>query len=205
MRCRDARRLISERLDGPVSATDEQLLDGHAAICAECRVYLHKIQSLERVFAAPPFAGPPAGFADRVMAQVRARQVEVQHQHAAIAIAPSTWTARPALAPLNTWIGWSIIFSWAWLTVALVTGVVVFSALDGWDWLAGAWSPFGRVQDGADLLGNGITVGVTATWNAIDSMLGSFGMPIMLSSTALAIALCFVWYRLLRRYQLQVG
>ncbi len=188
MRCGDARRLISARLDGSLSHGEAASLEKHLAACEACRVQVQQMRSLELRLARPQFVAAPDGFSGRVMARLKERQ--------AIAHAMSRDEgpfARFAFAGMNGWVGFAVVACLLWLALAALVGFAVFLALGGWDWLhLGAFfDPIGRT----------IFVVGQALLQAAGDIAGSLGTAILLPSAILAVVFCFVWYRLLRRYQ----
>jgi predicted anti-sigma-YlaC factor YlaD len=73
-RCFEARERMQALLDGPLSSGDRRALDAHAAECPACREALADTTALARALSAWPRVAPSAGFADRVLAAIRAKR-----------------------------------------------------------------------------------------------------------------------------------
>jgi len=67
MRCAEAERFVSRRLDGRLAAGDAHALDGHLAGCAACRRLAGRMtRTWELLGAAPPSAPAPPTWANVV-------------------------------------------------------------------------------------------------------------------------------------------
>ncbi len=72
MRCRHARKLISQYIDKELSSGETKLFSAHIEACAACRLELEETKELSRMFAAAERVSAPYGFATRVLAGIEA-------------------------------------------------------------------------------------------------------------------------------------
>jgi len=86
-RCFEARERMQALLDGPLSPGDRRALDAHAAACPACREALADAVVLSRALSGWPRIAPSAGFADRVLAAIRARRPAPQPLPARVLLA----------------------------------------------------------------------------------------------------------------------
>lgn len=80
--CRQARELMSAKLDGLLAAGDEQRLLAHFQDCPDCGEHWACLMMLERDLGAVEMAKAPAALAERVLARVQrhARQSSPAHE-----------------------------------------------------------------------------------------------------------------------------
>lgn len=71
MRCGEARKLLSLRLDEPPSGPAAQLLTEHLSACGSCRQYAHLLDQLPHMLGIAEELEPPVTFATAVMERVR--------------------------------------------------------------------------------------------------------------------------------------
>lgn len=69
--CRQARELMSAKLDGLLAAEDERRLLAHFQDCPDCGEHWACLMMLERDLCAVEMAKPPAALAERVLARVQ--------------------------------------------------------------------------------------------------------------------------------------
>lgn len=73
MQCLEASELISLRLDQPLAAEQERVLQAHLANCQTCRTEWQMVQRVHTLFDGVSRALPPLQMKERVMASVQLR------------------------------------------------------------------------------------------------------------------------------------
>ena len=74
MACRHYYELISQRLDGELSPDEERELESHLSTCPSCRALAEQLSGLHEDFSALEEVPVPEGFAQSVMARIRAEE-----------------------------------------------------------------------------------------------------------------------------------
>ncbi len=72
MKCKDAYTLIQDLIDGRLSTRDTEPLERHCSKCARCASELRAYQALTALMNDMTPETPPRGFADRVIAGLKA-------------------------------------------------------------------------------------------------------------------------------------
>lgn len=105
MNCSMVRDLLSERLDAPLSASDERAVTTHLAACADCAETDRRLASLVEDLALLSDVETPAGLSDRVIARVAPPRLQA--------------SGPPRLAPreLRRVAGWAVIMLTASLSL----------------------------------------------------------------------------------------
>lgn len=75
-RCDEFVLLLSQRLDGPLSGGEERALEEHLAVCPACRALGSQLAAIHAAFPEMEETPAPQGFAQGVMARVRAAEAE---------------------------------------------------------------------------------------------------------------------------------
>jgi anti-sigma factor RsiW len=70
MKCRHAKRMISQYVDDELGLDEKKGFDSHIQSCAACREALEEVRSLHRLFASAERFPAPYGFATRVLANL---------------------------------------------------------------------------------------------------------------------------------------
>jgi len=76
MKHRKIEFMLSELVDGELSAGDEKIVRQHLKTCAHCRGVLRSFQQLHTVFEHRPAVSVRPGFAQRVLAEYNSRRGE---------------------------------------------------------------------------------------------------------------------------------
>jgi hypothetical protein len=71
MNCEEVQRELSEYLDGVLEPSKYRAIEDHLASCARCLPEAHLLSGGIKAVAGLPEMEPPAGFSQRVMAQIR--------------------------------------------------------------------------------------------------------------------------------------
>lgn len=74
MRCEQARRMMSARLDGHLDRTEMSRLRDHMASCGTCRAEWHKMEALDQLFRSAPVWDAPPYLHMRVMSRIGRRE-----------------------------------------------------------------------------------------------------------------------------------
>jgi anti-sigma factor RsiW len=74
MKCRHARKLISQFIDEELTPDEKKDFDSHIRICASCRDELKETRALHQVFASAQRFPAPYGFATRVLANLEEKE-----------------------------------------------------------------------------------------------------------------------------------
>ena len=74
MRCEQAQRMMSARLDGRLDRTEMSRLQAHVTSCDACRVEWQKMEALDRVFRLAPMREAPPSLHVRVMSRIERRE-----------------------------------------------------------------------------------------------------------------------------------
>ncbi len=75
MRCEEADKMMSRRLDGCLCEMAQLELDDHLRMCADCRARWQKLEVVDRLFHTAPMAMAPADLHVRVMTRLE------RHRH----------------------------------------------------------------------------------------------------------------------------
>ncbi|MBC7224337.1 MAG: zf-HC2 domain-containing protein [Anaerolineae bacterium] len=75
--CGTAQRWMTASLEGTLPKQEARALQAHLEGCPYCREMWAALQEVDRLFAAPPMAPVPEGFAARTLVRLQARQVAV--------------------------------------------------------------------------------------------------------------------------------
>ena len=73
MRCEQARRMMSARLDGSLDPTEMSRLRDHMASCAACQVEWEKMEALDQLFKSAPMRDAPPYLRIRVTSRIERR------------------------------------------------------------------------------------------------------------------------------------
>ncbi len=170
--CRDSERvslLMSLALDGPLAATDQQVLQGHLAACPACRAEWAAMQQVSNLFKGEEMIGPRMGFATRVERRLADKAKKRRRLFGGAAVLTGT------------------------LSLATVTAVVVALIVAGvvaWNWLdllpdvKEGTNTVSQIASGVNLMGKGVTLFLT-------DFLRAFGLP-MIIGVGIALALLLV-------------
>lgn len=74
MTCDRIKELLSDYINGDLSAPERALVERHIEVCPYCRKELRKLERMRSILASYPSLEPPPGFAQRVIAKYYARQ-----------------------------------------------------------------------------------------------------------------------------------
>jgi anti-sigma factor RsiW len=74
MKCRHARKLISQYVDDELTPDEKRDFDSHIQSCASCRKELEETQGLRELFASARRFSAPYGFATRVLANLEEKE-----------------------------------------------------------------------------------------------------------------------------------
>lgn len=74
MRCEQARRMMSTRLDGHLDRTEMSRLRDHMASCAACQAEWQKMEALNQLFRSAPVWDAPPQLHMRVMSRIERRE-----------------------------------------------------------------------------------------------------------------------------------
>ena len=74
MKCRHARKMISQYVDDALSPDEKKDFDSHIRSCASCREGLEETRALHRLFASAERFPAPYGFATRVLANLEEKE-----------------------------------------------------------------------------------------------------------------------------------
>lgn len=96
-RCQDFDKLIPAAWDGDLGDADRKELERHLQQCPACRRRYAAGVAVARALAAIPPAAPPAGFATRVMADIRQRQAAARQRRRWYDVASGAATAAAAV------------------------------------------------------------------------------------------------------------
>lgn len=73
MRCEQAMKLMSARLDGELGEKEIARLEAHMATCSACRAEWYRLRAMDRLLCSAAMLSAPSGFPLRVMARIRRR------------------------------------------------------------------------------------------------------------------------------------
>jgi predicted anti-sigma-YlaC factor YlaD len=105
VRCAEARKLLSLRLDGPLTRPSAHWLAKHLSACGSCRHYDHLLGQLPAALGTAEELAVPPGFASSVMERLRASQAATPHRQEQTPTAHRALSAAALLA-LFTTLGW---------------------------------------------------------------------------------------------------
>jgi len=74
MRCEQAGRMMSARLDGQIDQTEMACLRDHMASCGPCRIEWQKMETLDRLFRSAPMREAPPYLHIRVTSRIERRE-----------------------------------------------------------------------------------------------------------------------------------
>jgi anti-sigma factor RsiW len=74
MKCRHARKLISQYVDDELTPDEKRDFDSHIQSCVSCRKELEETQALHELFASAQRFPAPYGFATRVLANLEEKE-----------------------------------------------------------------------------------------------------------------------------------
>jgi anti-sigma factor RsiW len=74
MKCRHAKKMISQYMDGELSPDEKKGFDSHVRSCASCKESLEETRALHRLFASARRFPAPYGFAARVLANLEEKE-----------------------------------------------------------------------------------------------------------------------------------
>jgi anti-sigma factor RsiW len=74
MKCRHAKKMISQYIDEELTPDEKKDFDSHIQRCASCREELEETRSLHHVFASAERFAAPYGFATRVLANLEGKE-----------------------------------------------------------------------------------------------------------------------------------
>jgi predicted anti-sigma-YlaC factor YlaD len=74
MRCEQASKLMSQRLDDQLNDQESTRLENHIAACDACQAEWHRVQSLDRLFSAAPMVPAPPHLSKRVAVRIKRRE-----------------------------------------------------------------------------------------------------------------------------------
>jgi len=74
MRCEQAGKMMSARLDGRLDSTEVTLLEDHLVECGACQAEWHRLQALDGLLASAPMVRAPVRLRVQVMARLSRRE-----------------------------------------------------------------------------------------------------------------------------------
>ena len=170
--CRDSERvslLMSLALDGPLAATDQQVLEGHLAVCPACRAEWKAMQQVSDLFKSAEMVGPRLGFATRVDRRLADKAKKRRRLFGGAAV---------------------LTGSLSLMTVTAVAVAVVVLGIVAWNWLdvlpdvREGTNTVSQIASGVNLMGKGASLFLT-------DFLRAFGLP-MVIGVGIALALLLV-------------
>jgi anti-sigma factor RsiW len=130
-------------VEGSLDGADAAVLESHLASCARCESEVVEIRSLFDALAALPELAPSAGFAERVMKDVRVRQPVLERVNQWLdRLAPSTnrgWAIATAMVAMPALVATAGL--WWLLSHPSVTaqGLWLFATTQGAEALGAGW------------------------------------------------------------------
>lgn len=76
MDCSETRELLAEHIDGLLGGKEKEALEAHLKICRRCAAEAEGQRQAALLAASAPRFSAPAGFSERVMAEIRAADKE---------------------------------------------------------------------------------------------------------------------------------
>ena len=73
MKCRQARLLLSQHLDGELDRPSAEVMQRHVRACPDCRAYQGQLSQMRELVQASAVASPPADLPDRIRARLGER------------------------------------------------------------------------------------------------------------------------------------
>jgi len=172
--CRDSERvslLMSLSLDGPLAATDQQVLEGHLAACPACRAEWKAMKQISTLFEGAEMVGPRLGFATRVERRLADKAKKRRRLFGGAAVL----TGSLSLAAVT-----------GLVAAVIVLGVVAGNWFDLLPDVEQGTNTVSQIASGVNLMGKGVTLFLT-------DFLRAFGLPMVIGvGIALALMLA-VW------------
>jgi predicted anti-sigma-YlaC factor YlaD len=172
--CRDSERvslLMSLALDGPLAATDQQVLEGHLAACPACRAEWKAMQQVAALFKSAEMVGPRLGFATRVERRLADKAKKRRRLFGGAAVL----TGSLSLATVT-----------AVVVALIVVGIVAWNWLDVLPDVKEGTNAVSQIASGVNLMGKGASL-------FLADFLRAFGLPMVIGvGIALALLLA-VW------------
>jgi predicted anti-sigma-YlaC factor YlaD len=172
--CRDSERvslLMSLSLDGPLAATDQQVLEGHLAACPACRAEWKAMKQISTLFEGAEMVGPRLGFSTRVERRLADKAKKRRRLFGGAAVL----TGSLSLAAVT-----------GLVAAVIVLGVVAGNWFDLLPDVEQGTNTVSQIASGVNLMGKGVTLFLT-------DFLRAFGLPMVIGvGIALALMLA-VW------------
>ena len=172
--CRDSERvslLMSLSLDGPLAATDQQVLEGHLAACPDCRAEWEAMKQISTLFEGAEMVGPRLGFSTRVERRLADKAKKRRRLFGGAAVL----TGSLSLAAVT-----------GLVAAVIVLGVVAGNWFDLLPDVEQGTNTVSQIASGVNLMGKGVTLFLT-------DFLRAFGLPMVIGvGIALALMLA-VW------------
>jgi len=172
--CRDSERvslLMSLALDGPLAATDQQVLEGHLAACPACRAEWQAMQQVSDLFKNTEMVGPRLGFATRVERQLADKAKKRRRLFGGAAVL----TGSLSLATVT-----------AVVVAVIVLGVVAGNWLDLLPDVKEGTNTVSQIASGVNLVGKGASL-------FLSDFLRAFGVPMVIGVGIALALLVAVW------------
>ena len=172
--CRDSERvslLMSLALDGPLAAADQQVLQGHLAVCPACRAEWLAMQQVSDLFRSAEMVGPRLGFATRVERRLADKAKKRRQLFGGAAVL----TGSLSLATVT-----------ALAVAVIVLGVVAWNWLDVLPDVKQGTNTVSQIASGVNLMGKGASLFLT-------DFLRAFGLPMVIGVGVALALLLVVW------------
>jgi predicted anti-sigma-YlaC factor YlaD len=172
MECDTYQEQMSLLIDGQLNEDEVRHIEGHAAVCANCRTSLDAVRRLDRLLSAAPMMAPMPGFTGRFQARLVTRRRRSR-----------------------TWAGLLTLTLATLVLVLGATAVLATSGLTLWDNFA-ITGITGLLLD----LGKAIAVSLNLTWLILSALARVLRHPVFIAYFAATAILIAAWTQIITRH-----